>query len=456
MKISLKQQKTDGHVKFYTAKQWKTMPETKCIGSAKFFTLLVATYVKTPKKVTSDDTRLLAFKLIGYLNSLTDETFTITPPTNHVGAFIEGLILGNYNYQYYKSEPSDESTTKIVLNVPVDGSMQYILRAANARANAQNLVRDLVNGTAEDMTSVSIENAIQSLFRGHDNITVESYNTDELRELNMNGHLAVNRASVNPPITVKITYTPTMRPYKKEIVLVGKGLTYDSGGLSIKPTNSMINMKCDKAGAMTVIGIMQGLRDLGSDHRVTAYIALAENMIDGNAYRPGDVLTMKNGKTVHIKNTDAEGRIVLFDNLCLAEEQIPNFDEIYTFATLTGAAVTSFGNEASGMVGFNDKMKKQIKKIGLEEGEIFINAEFHKFMMNGVDDKLADLSNTGTANQGCQKAGLFLTNALTKAGKKRYMHVDMAGPAFAKTAFGSNKAGGTGYGVRTFINYLTK
>jgi leucyl aminopeptidase len=163
---------------------------------------------------------------------------------------------------------------------------------------------------------------------------------------------------------------------------------------------------------------------------------------------------MMNGKTVHIKNTDAEGRVVLFDNLCLAEKENPHLDEIYTFATLTGAAVSQFGNEAAGMVGFNDKMKRKIKKVGETEGEIFCDAEFHKFMMNGVEDKLADLSNTGTPNQGCQKAGLFLTYALSEKMKKKYLHLDIAGPAFAKAEFGTNQLGGTGFGVRTFIEYL--
>lgn len=148
------------------------------------------------------------------------------------------------------------------------------------------------------------------------------------------------------------------------------------------------------------------------------------------------------------------GDMVLFDSLCLAQEDNKKLDKIYSIATLTGAAVNAFGNEAAAMVGFNDGLKTEVKTAGEEAGEIFINAEFHKYMMKGVDDSLADLSNTGTPRMGCQKAGLFLTNAITKKNKNKFLHLDIAGPAFAEKEWGTNKAGGTGFGVRTLIKLL--
>jgi len=460
------QKKSKLGVKFLTKEKVKTIPSIVMLGeSFKIHTDATAGYVYVLQKedMLQDDWRESGFNLMQHLNNLNIESVDIEVPAN-CQEFLEGLVLGDYSFQKYKSEPKSNILNKIILypNVLKDAHDEVIeqcIHRATNRANAQCFTRDMVNGTAEDMTSVTITNTIIDMFADVDNITVTKYDESELSKLEMNGHLAVNRSSPHPAMTVKLTYTPQglrRSDFSKHVVLIGKGLTYDSGGLSIKPTDSMVNMKCDKAGAMTVLGIMKGLVEIGSPYYVTAYIALAENMINEHSYKPGDVLTMKNKKTVHVKNTDAEGRLVLFDNMVLAEEENPDFDEMYTFATLTGAALAAFGAEAAGMVGFADEMKDKIKTVGLKEGEIFCNAEFHKFMLDGVDDKLADLSNMGTKYQGCHKAGLFLTNALTEEGKKKYLHLDIAGPAFADKPFGTNQSGGTGFGVRTFLSYLMK
>ena len=460
MKITLDYKDTDGVVKFVTAKKWAKMPETKRLGEGTtFFTLFDNTVVLDKGNKTEDDYRTLGFKLVGYLDSLADKTFTISAPPVHLGPFIEGLVLGNYDYQYYKSKPKKSSVKMIAINNYLSADVdtktaQAIVDKAIARAKAQCLTRDMVNGSPDDMNSETILAKIRGTFGHNSNVKVSWFSEGDLQYRGMQGHLAVNRASRHPAMTIKLEYEPDN--WKKHIVLVGKGLTYDSGGLDIKTSGHMQTMKTDKGGAMTVFGIMKGLDEIGSKHKVTAYLGMAENMIDGSAYKADDVLTMKNGTTVHVKNTDAEGRIVLFDNLCLAEEENPDLDEIYTFATLTGAAVFQFGDEACGMVGFNDKLKKKVKKVGDVEGEVFCNAEFHKFMMDGVKDSVADISNTGTNNQGCQKAGLFLTYALTKKGKKKYLHLDIAGPAYVSKAFGTNKTGATGFGVRTFLNYLSR
>ena len=407
--------------------------------------------IKSIKKPS--EWRELGFKLIQQMISNKFKNPVIPVPLNSK-EFIEGLYLGAYKFDKYKSNPSKDIIKKVVLSNNKD-DLTFVIDKAKTITSAQCLTRNWVNTSPEDANSSSISDAVIKSFKDSKNVSVKIYNEKKLKKLNMRGHLAVNRASRHEAKTIKLTYTPSKKP-KKTILLVGKGLTYDSGGLSIKPGNHMVTMKADKAGAMTIWGIIKALETLGSDYKVVAYMALAENMIDGSAYKPDDVITMKNGKTVHIKNTDAEGRVVLFDNITLAEEENKGFDELYTFATLTGAAVFQFGNEATGMVGFNDKMKKHIKKVGLKEGEIFMNAEFHKYMLNGVDDDLADLTNTGTPGMGCQKAGLFLTNSLKKKNVKKYLHLDIAGPAFIEAPFGTNQKGGTGFGVRTFVNFLSK
>jgi leucyl aminopeptidase len=440
-------------VSFYDEKDAKILPELKRLGDKfnithSFESDYVQIYVSKKGLKTGDDWREKGFKLVQYINdNMFDKVYIRVPYS--CSEFIEGMLLGNYSFQKYKSEPKENSLKEVILYC--DDNITEVIERATDKVTAQFLTRDMVNGTPEDMNSTSILSIVEETFNKTD-VDVKFYGPASLEEFGMHGHLAVNRASRHPAMTIKLEYTP--KKASRHVVLVGKGLTYDSGGLSIKPGNFMVNMKSDKGGAMTVFGIMKGIADVGCPVKVTAYLAIAENMIDGSAYKPDDVIRMMNGKTVHIKNTDAEGRVVLFDNLCLAEQENPHLDEIYTFATLTGAAVSQFGEEGCGMVGFNDKMKRKIKKVGEAEGEIFCDAEFHKFMMNGVDDTLADLSNTGTPNQGCQKAGLFLTNALSEKMKKKYLHLDIAAPAFSKTGFGTNQAGGTGFGVRTFIEYL--
>ena len=414
-------------------------------------------YVGIKGIIEKSEWREIGYKLTQFINTLNIKEISIKIPLNSK-EFIEGLLLGRYEFNKYKSVIKKSKLKNIYIytnSKQKNKQLKEILVQAQYKIKAQFITKDWVNTTPEEANSETIKKAVLKEFQNSSNIKITVYEDKDLKKFGMKGHLAVNRASRHGAKTIKIEYIPTKKP-KKNIVLIGKGLTYDSGGLSIKPSQSMTTMKADKAGAMSVFGIMKGLSNLQSENKVVAYMGIAENMIDGSAYKPDDVITMMNGKTVHIKNTDAEGRIVLFDNICLAEKENKKIDEIYSFATLTGAAVYQFNGEACGMVGFNDKMKRKIKKIGLEEDEIFMDAEFHKYMLNGVNDSLADLSNTGTPNMGCQKAGLFLTNALNEKNKKKYLHLDIAGPAFVSQPFGVNDAEATGFAVRTFINYLTK
>jgi len=410
-------------------------------------------YVSTTGIKDSDDWRELGFKITKKLEELEIDSATIEVPEN-CSEFVEGLFLGTYKFDKYKSKKKESNLKYINLITDYQNNVSSIVEKAKLKIRYQFQVRDLVNTTPEEAYSVTIEANARKMFH-NTTVNMQTYWTKDLKDLGMEGHLAVNRSSCHEACTIKLTYIPENFTDKTEHhVFVGKGLTYDSGGLSIKPASSMVSMKMDKAGAMTIWGLMGYLSKVGCKHKVTAYMCIAENMIDSVSYKPDDVLTMKNGKTVHVKNTDAEGRIVLFDNICLAQEQNDDITTIHTLATLTGAAVAQFGNEAAGLVGFNDGLKSRIKEVGLDVGEIFMDAAFHKYMMDGVDDDLADLSNTGTKNMGCQKAGLFLTNALTEENKDKFLHWDIAGPAYADKVWGTNVFGGTGFGVRTLIAFL--
>ena len=219
----------------------------------------------------------------------------------------------------------------------------------------------------------------------------------------------------------------------------------------------MLTMKYDKAGAITVMGIMKAISETGSDKKITAYMGMVENAIGPDAYMPGDILKMLNGLTVHVKNTDAEGRLVLADVLTLAERENPNLTAIYSIATLTGAAVKAFGPETAALSGFNDKMKKRVIKAGKETDELFANAMFNKYMMKAMDDDIADLSNLSSRDTlGSQTAGLFLTKFLTKKVRNKYLHIDMAGPGYADHPWGLYEKGATGFGVRSMVELLSK
>ena len=413
-----------------------------------------------------EDWRDLGFNIIKYVRKELPGTTTIRLERNvdsHSKQFFEGVFLADYKFDKYKTSqkrlhdinllvsPSLKSKDDSYHEVQEIGNM---IKEAQQKVAAQNIARDWVNTHPEFANSRNISFDILNRFKGSKNISITLYDEEMLQRLNMRGHLAVNRASKNEAIVVKIEYTPenfVQSETSKHIVGVGKGLTYDCGGLSLKPSNSMTSMKSDKGGAMALYGFMDIISKQSSTNKITCYLAFAENMVNQDAYRPDDILLMKNGKSVHVKNTDAEGRIVLFDSLCLAQEENPNLDEIFSIATLTGAAVYQFGQEGAGMVSKKPSLFDKFYKFGKQEDEIFCEAKLHKFMLDGVNDSISDLSNTGTPNQGCQKAGLFLMNAINNKNIKKYIHLDIAGPAFIDKPFGTNAAGGTGFGVRTLF-----
>jgi leucyl aminopeptidase len=407
-------------------------------------------YVGTDGATDSEAWRVLGVQVTGKLNTMNVKNVSISVPQN-CNAFVEGLQLGDYKFTYKSTTTKPKLKT---ISLTSKKKVGKVVESAVSKAQATCHVRDWVNTMPEVAHSASIAKAVKKMFKGSD-IKVTVYDESYLTKKGMNAHLAVNRASRHEAKTIKLEYIPkNVDKNTKHHVFVGKGLTYDSGGLSIKGGDHMTTMKADKAGAMAVWGLMKYVSEFGSTSKITAYMGIAENMVGGDAYKPDDVLTAMNGKTIHVKNTDAEGRLVLFDNLCLAQKQNKDITTIHTLATLTGAAVYQFGDEAAALVGFNDKLKTKVKKAGEDAGELFMNAEFHKYMMESVTDDLADISNTGSYGMGCQKAGLFLTNAIEKKNTKKYVHWDIAGPAFAKSAFGHNPAGATGFGVRTLINFV--
>jgi len=359
--------------------------------------------------------------------------------------FLEGMMVRNFNF---KMKKENEIKPKIKFDVDNKDKFSKLLN----EITSLNKTRCLSSLPANIATIEYIKKYVSDNFLGNSNIKIEFYDENKLAKLKMNGHLTVGKGSNQPPMTIKIEYMP--ENYDKEYVFIGKGLVYDTGGLSLKPTDSMVNMHTDKMGAMYLIGLMDYVSKIKPKNKIVAYLALAENSIGSNSYRPGDIITMKNGKTVRILNTDAEGRLVLFDNLTLAEEENPNADAIFSIATLTGAAMVQFGVEECPIMGFDKDMKRKIIKLGKQKGEDFVIAKFNRFIMDDIKDDIADLRNIGKKRwMGSQKAGVFLTHALDKL-KNKYTHFDIAGVSRSDSGFSYFPKGATGFGLRTLMEIV--
>jgi len=273
-----------------------------------------------------------------------------------------------------------------------------------------------------------------------------------LQDEKMEAMIAVGRASVNPPRLIHLAYKP--KNPKKVITLVGKGLTYDSGGLSLKGATSMVTMKMDKAGGCAVMGIIKAVSELGLDIEVHAFVGAVENMIGGNAYKPDDVLRATNGKTIEVRNTDAEGRLVLADVLGYAQEKVKS-DFIFDYATLTGACMVALGPYTTGVMGHNETLKEEWLKASKQSGEYAGNLPFNRHLKKLIKSDIADVSNVSSKPYGgAITAALFLDNFIDENMKEKWVHFDIAGSAYTESAYDVHTYGGTGAGVRMSLEWM--
>jgi leucyl aminopeptidase len=273
-----------------------------------------------------------------------------------------------------------------------------------------------------------------------------------LRDENMNAMLAVGRASIHQPRLIHLSYTPENPQHV--ISLVGKGLTYDSGGLSLKPATSMVTMKMDKAGACAVLGMMKAVSELGLPIEVHGFLGAAENMTDANSYKPDDVLRSKNGKTIEIRNTDAEGRLVLADVLAYAQQEV-NADYIFDFATLTGACMVALGTYTTGVMGHCNQLKHEMAQAASRSGELVGILPFNHHLKKLIKSDIADVCNIASKPYGgAITAGLFLDHFIDEAMKEKWLHFDIAGSAYTESNWDCNNYGGTGAGVRMTLKFL--
>jgi leucyl aminopeptidase len=374
-----------------------------------------------------------------------------TLSTVDLQAAVEGTLLGAYRFTEYRSEKGDAPVERVDVAPPASGSAKEhraTLKAATAIAEAVCTARDFINTPPNDLYPASFADRAAALARDA-GVTVEVLDEKALRKGGYGGVLGVGMGSVRPPRMVRLSYTGP-KPRKK-VALIGKGITFDTGGISIKPAATMDEMSSDMSGAAAVVAVMVLAAKLKYPLALTATVPMAENMPSGSAYRPGDVLTMYGGKTVEVLNTDAEGRLILADAIVRACEDTPDY--LINVATLTGAQMVALGRRTPGIMG-SDDFRDRAATIARATGEGGWPMPLPDELRGDLDSKLADIANvTGHRWGGMLAAGVFLREFV--ATDVPWVHFDVAGPAFNNSGpWGYTSKGGTGVPVRTIAALL--
>ena len=391
--------------------------------------------------------------------SFSSAKLDLTSFDSHVLKFIvEGTLLGAYTFDKYKSKKDKKKKQELIICIEEDSpsldniELNSILEESKIISKAVNKARDMVNTTPGDFYPKIMADIAKKLAKDV-NIDCKIKGEKYLEKTGMNAMLSVGRASIHESQLIHLSYKP--KEAKKKIVLVGKGLTYDSGGLSLKPADYMVTMKSDKSGGCAVLATIWAIAKLELPFEVHAVVGAVENMIGGDAYKPDDVLVAKNAKTIEVRNTDAEGRLVLADCLCYAQDEIDEIDYIFDYATLTGACVVGVGEYTTGIMGNDDDLKASAVKSALNSGEYATSLDFNRYLRKTIKSKIADIANiASTRYGGAITAGLFLDNFVYEENKDKWIHFDIAGPAFVEKAWGYNPHGASGAGVRMTIEFL--
>jgi len=371
-----------------------------------------------------------------------------------VRALAEGAVLGAYRFTKYLSgdrAPKVEIETVNIIVDKVDANAREGLRVGEAIGRAVNFTRDLVTEPPNILDAVELANRAATVAK-ENGLKIQVFDKAEIRRRKMHLLLAVNQGSTNEPRFVHMTYTPKgAKKGAKKIVFVGKGLTFDSGGLCIKPADGMLDMKVDMTGAANVVGLMAAIAAVKPNIEVHGIFAATDNMPDGNSYRPGDVWPSMDGKYVEIINTDAEGRLVLADALTYAKALEP--DLIVDNATLTGACMVALGNTCSGFYANQDKVADDFADAVKEAGEQMWRMPLLEDLRDQLKSEIADLKHMGSRYGGSITAALFLREFV---GDVPWVHCDIAGPVTSDKPVGWYPKGATGHGVLSFLRLVER
>ena len=351
--------------------------------------------------------------------------------------FTMGALIADYSFDKYKSEKKDKKVKEVYVQ-----ANEAMVRKAEKIAAAMSFARNLANEPAQFATPSELA-AIACDLR----LETKIYDREECEHMGMGAFLAVAKGSAQEPKFIHMKYS--VENPKKRIAIIGKGITFDSGGLDIKPPSSMLTMKDDMSAAACVLGVMSVIKEFNPQVEVHGIIAACENMPGCSAYKPGDILTAKNGKTIEIDNTDAEGRLTLADALCYACEL--GVDEVVDLATLTGACMVALGTAAAGIMGNDDEFVSKLIDTAQRSGERYWKLPLWDDYFESLKSDIADMKNTGSRWGGASTAGCFLQKFVKDV---KWAHIDIAGTAFLEKPQREFIKGATGAGVRTLLNYI--
>ena len=370
---------------------------------------------------------------------------TTLPATEAVA---EGFVLGAYRFTKYRSDPKPNRLATVTV---VGGGGQRARAALDRGARVGRAVcvaRDLVNEPGGTLTAPELADRAREVARSS-GLKARVLRENAIARAGLSGLLAVNRGSTIPPRWVELTYEPESET-RVTVALVGKGITFDSGGLSIKTSEGMSWMKADMGGAAAIVGALSAARDLGVRVRARAFLPMTDNMLGGDAQRVGDVIRYRNGTTVEVMNTDAEGRLILADGLVAASQEKPV--AIVDVATLTGACMVALGPKVAGLFSNHDGFAAQVEEAAAVAGEPVWRLPLVERYAKDLESKVADLKNVGGRYGGAIVAALFLRRFVGDG--IPWAHLDIAGPAYGDDDDGELSAGGTGFGVRTILELL--
>ncbi|HEX2949699.1 MAG TPA: leucyl aminopeptidase [Armatimonadota bacterium] len=377
------------------------------------------------------------------------------PANDCAQAITEGTLLGGYEFSKYKTPAKDEPKVEIEQVIIVEQDAEKIdaaqagIKTGTIIANATCMARDLATEPPDLVTPEYMAQIARKLGSEY-GLTCEIWDEKRLQSERMNCLAMVGRGSANPPRFIRLEYAPK-GDVQKRICIIGKGLCYDSGGLSLKPPTSMHHMKTDMSGAADVLAIMQAIAQLKPNVAVTGLIPACENMIGDAAYKVDDILRARNGKTIEVDNTDAEGRLVLADALSYAAEQ--HYDEVIDFATLTGGCIVALARVWTGVMGNDQALIDRIIATGNAVGEKMWMLPFDDAIRQMLDSDVADIKNSGIREGSAIQGGIFLEEF---AGDQPWAHLDIAGTSYIDKDRGYEVKGATGIPVRTMIAYLTQ
>jgi leucyl aminopeptidase len=365
-----------------------------------------------------------------------------------VQAIAEAVELTLHQDYRFKSETEEKELKLQQIDLLGFGDQDAAISRARQMSLGVILARELVSAPANVVTPVTMAETAEAIAREY-GLDLEILEQDECEKLGMGAFLGVAKASDLPPKFIHLTYKPEGNPRRK-LAIIGKGLTFDSGGLNIKPAGSSIEMmKTDMGGAAATLGAAKAIAQLKPDVEVHFISAVTENMISGRAMHPGDILTASNGKTIEVNNTDAEGRLTLADALVFAEKL--GVEAIVDLATLTGACIVALGENIAGLWSTDDAIANELLKAGELSGEKLWRLPMEEKYFEGMKSVVADMKNTGPRPGGAITAALFLKQFVKET---PWAHLDIAGPVWTDKDNGYNSAGATGFGVRTLVNWV--